>query len=392
MSNSPKSDVVQYARELAHKIIIADGHIDVPMRLARTAAPDGSLTEDIAQSTDAGDFDYPRARMGGLDAPFMSIYVPASFQRSGGARAKADALIDQVESIIAAAPDKFAAATSVDAIVRNFQRGLISLPLGIENGAAIEDELANLQHFFDRGVRYVTLTHSENNLICDSSYSTMRTWNGLSPFGRQCVDEMNRLGIMIDVSHVSDETFFQVAEQSAAPFIASHSSCRHFTPGFERNMSDEMIARIADRRGIIMITFGSSFISAESRACFGARKAALAEYLQRTGSHPDSDEAMAFVADHDRANPKRFATVAQVADHIEHAIGIAGIDHVGLGSDFEGVGDSLPIGLKDVAGYPNLLAVLVERGHTDADLEKICSGNLFRVWREVESVASGQLT
>lgn len=379
---------MEQARALAQRIIIVDGHVDVPFRLAKSAADDGSLTEDISERTEAGDFDYPRALLGGLDAPFMSIYVPAEFQHSGGARAKADALIDSVESIIAASPHKFAPATSVAEIQRNAGRGLISFPLGIENGAALEGDLANLQHFFDRGVRYVTLTHSENNAICDSSYAAERTWNGLSPFGREVVAEMNRLGIMIDVSHISDEAFFQVAALSRAPVIASHSSCRHFTPGFERNMSDDMIVRLAQTGGLVMINFGSTFISAESRAYFAARKAALAAYLERAGAEPNSPEADAFLAEHDRAHPKCFATVEQVADHVDHVVKLVGLDHVGLGSDFEGVGDSLPIGLKDVSGYPNLFAILLARDYSDDDIEKISSGNLFRVWRDVEACAS----
>ena len=205
------------------------------------------------------------SKKGGLDAPFMSIYIPASYQEEGGAKSLADSLIDMVYAIAAAHPDKFEVAKSPKEVQRQFKQGKISLPMGMENGAPVEDELGNLKHFKDRGISYITLTHSKDNQICDSSYDTTRTWNGLSPFGRQVVAEMNKVGIMIDISHVSDSTFYQVMELSTVPCIASHSSVRHFTPGFERNMNDDMIRLLGEKGGVIQINFGSAFLDGEIR-------------------------------------------------------------------------------------------------------------------------------
>ena len=228
---APETDFRAEAMLLAQETLIVDTHIDLPYRLHEK--PD-----DVAVRTEDGHFDLERAREGGLDAAFMSIYVPASLQETGGGRELADELIDLVEDIVTQAPDSFAIASSVDDLRALFAEGVFALPLGIENGTAIEDDLAAVQHFYDRGVRYITLSHSEPNLICDSSYSTDRPSGGLSPFGREVVAEMNRLGIIVDISHVTDDTFYQAIELSKAPMIASHSCCRHFTPGFERNMTD----------------------------------------------------------------------------------------------------------------------------------------------------------
>lgn len=342
------SENEQKAKRLAQETIIVDTHVDIPYRLK-------DEWEDISVATDGGDFDYPRAKEGGLNAPFMSIYIPARYQDTGGAKAAADSLIDMMEGIAADHPDKFAIAASPEEIETQFEEGLISLPMGIENGAAIEDDLDNLTHFFDRGIRYMTLTHSQDNLISDSSYDTTYVHNGISSFGEDVIHEMNRLGMMVDVSHISDSAFYDVMDISEAPVIASHSSCRHFTPGFERNMSDEMIEALAENGGTIMINFGSNFLEQESR-------------------ESDSDNY-------------HYSTVSKVADHIDHVVDLVGIDHVGIGSDYDGVGDTLPTGLKDVSTYPNLFKELLDRGYSEEDIEKISHGNIFRVWNEVAAIA-----
>ena len=226
------------ANELAQKFIITDGHIDVPWRLNKGY-------EDLSVRTKTGDFDYPRAKEGGLDVPFMSIYIPSSYIESGGAKEKADSLIDMVNQMADKDPDKFEVAYSLADANRIFKEGKIALPMGMENGVGIEDDIKNLKYFYDRGIRYITLTHSKDNLICDSSYDDSDdTWGGLSPYGRKVVKEMNRLGIMVDVSHVTDEVINQVMDMSDVPVIASHSSCRHFTKGWERNMGDAEIRRL----------------------------------------------------------------------------------------------------------------------------------------------------
>ncbi len=383
----PSSDLYAKAQRLAKEFIIVDGHIDLPYRLNRSKDKDGKLTENVNERTKKGDFDHPRAVAGGLDAPFMSIYVPARYQKSGGAKKLADSLIDLVNGVIKGGPDKFAKAHSVADVKKNFTAGRISLPMGIENGAAIEGDLSNLAHFHRRGVRYITLAHSEDNRICDSSYDDRRTWKGLSPFGKKVVAEMNRLGIMIDVSHLSDETFFQIMDLSETPVIATHSSARAFTPGWHRNMGDQAIKLLAQKGGVIMINFGSGFIEKNSNRDYVARRNTLRAF-RRISKIPRRDpRGRAFRKEYDKIHPFKFSTVEVVADHIDYVVRLAGIDHVGLGSDFDGLGNTLPVGLKDASMYPNLFRILLERGYSEEDIKKISSDNVFRVWRKVEEFA-----
>jgi membrane dipeptidase len=345
--------------------------------------------EDISVRTESGDFDYPRAREGGLNAPFMSIYVPAELQDTGGARAYADRLIDLVEKFASDWPDKFAIARSPADVRRLFAAGIMALPMGMENGAPIEDDLANVAHFHRRGIRYITLTHSKNNQICDSSYEKERKWEGLSPFGREVVREMNRVGIMIDVSHLTDATVWQVIELSTAPVIASHSSCRKFTPGWERNMDDESIRLLAGKGGVIQINFGSAFLDEAANKQSVKLWDDLSRFREENGLSSDDPRVEEFRDAYFRDNPKIYAELSDVVDHIDHVVRLVGVEHVGLGSDFDGVGDSLPAGLKDVSGYPNLIRALLERGYDEQDIRKICGENLLRVWAEVERTAAG---
>ena len=361
----------QKAVDLAHRYIILDGHVDVPYRLK-------NKWEDVGEKTKEGDFDYPRAKEGGLDVPFMSIYIPAS-KENNGAKLLADTLINMVESFATKWPDKFSIPASVDDVRTAFAAGKISLPMGMENGAPIEGDLKNVSYFYKRGIRYITLTHSKNNHICDSSYDPEHKWNGLSPFGNELVLEMNKVGIMVDVSHISDSTFYQVMRLSKAPVIASHSSCRYFTPGFERNMDDAMIKLLAQKGGVIQINFGSTFLDNEVRKNFDANRKKLSELDDAHDEHA-IDELWKKIG-------KRFADVTDVANHIDHVVKLVGIDFVGLGSDFDGVGNSLPVGLKDASQYPNLVYELLKRGYSEEDIAKICSGNVLRVWSKVEQVA-----
>jgi membrane dipeptidase len=376
------------ANEIAHKYIITDGHVDLPYRLD---VRNFKLTKEfigIPIETDKGDFDYVRAKKGGLDAPFMSIYIPASFQENGGAKMFADSLIDMVQKIIEAHPDNFTKGDSPADCEKAFAEGKIALPMGMENGAPIMDDLANVQHFYDRGVRYITLTHSKVNQICDSSYDTIRTWNGLSPFGIEVVEEMNKVGIMVDISHVSDSTFYQVMELAKAPCIASHSSCRKFVPGFERNMDDDMIKLLGKNNGVICINFGSTFLDVKFRKKQDEDREKLSGILTEKGLEASDSLAEPIIEQFKKDNPRLFSDVEMVANHIDHVVKLAGIDHVGLGSDFDGVGDSLPVGLKDVSQFPNLVKVLLQRGYSEEDIAKICYQNVFRVWSEVEKVAA----
>lgn len=381
-STDTKADTRDEANRIAQASIIVDTHIDVPYRLEKTPA-------DVSLATESGDFDYPRARKGGLNAAFMSIYTPASLEAEGGAKEAADKLIDIVEGIVEHSPEKFAIARSPSDVRRQFAAGLISLPLGMENGSPIEGDLANLQYFFERGIRYITLAHSLSNHISDSSYDEHRQWNGLSEFGIEVVAEMNRLGIMVDVSHITDDAFWQVIESSSAPVIASHSSARHFTPGFERNMSDDMIKALAEKGGVIQINFGSSFITAEARDYSTALMEAGKAYAAERPDFSETDLYRQFPAIYAVEHGEMpYATIDNVLDHIDHIVTLTSIDNVGLGSDFEGVGDSLPIGLKDVSAYPGLIEGLLDRGYSEADIQKILGENLLRVWQAVEDYAA----
>jgi len=368
------------AERLAKKLLVVDTHVDAPYRWNEEPI-------DISVAAENRDFDYPRAVEGGLDAPFMSIYVPASYQETGGGKELADTLIGWVESLEAENPEKFAVARSPRDLTENFKAGRISLPMGMENGAPIE-ELSDLEYFHGRGIRYITLTHSENNQICDSSYAEEKKWGGLSPYGREVVAEMNRVGIMIDVSHVSDQAFDQVMELTRAPVIASHSSCRKFTPGWERNMSDEMIRELARNGGVIQINFGSAFLDEEARAQSTEYWGAVRDHAAKNELESGDPELEAFRGSYWENKEKIYADLSDVIAHIDHVVSLVGVDHVGLGSDFDGVGDSLPTGLKDVSEFPNLIRALLEAGYSEGDVAKIASGNLLRVWREVERVAS----
>ena len=372
-------EVTEKAKQLAQQNIIIDSHIDVPYRLEEKWV-------DVTKATKGGDFDYPRAKQGGLNAPFMSIYIPASLDNSDTSTKLADKLIDYVEAIVGRAPDKFAVATSTAEVEQQFAKGLISLPLGMENGSPIQGDLANLHHFYERGIRYITLAHSQANHISDSSYDLRRKWKGLSPFGKELVQEMNKVGVLIDISHVSDAAFYQAIELSKTPVIASHSSLRAFTPGFERNMDDEMIKALGKNGGVIQINFGSTFVTKRANAWSNSRSAMAKKLQEKFGE--DKEKLKSAMTKYINDNPLPYATLDSVLDHIDHVVQLIGIDHVGIGSDYDGVGDSLPTDLKDVSTYPNLIQGLLNRGYSDSQVVKILSGNFLRVWKANEEYAA----
>jgi len=377
--DSPSYTASAKAVKIAQETIIVDGHIDVPYRVKNKWV-------DVTKGTEGGDFDYPRAVKGGLNAPFMSIYVPASLDNSPESTQLAHLLIDSVEAIVSRAPDKFAIAKSTSDVKAHFDKGLISLPMGMENGSPIQGDLSNLKAFYERGIRYITLAHSQSNHISDSSYDLRRQWKGLSPFGKTLVTEMNNIGIMLDISHVSDDAFYQVIELTKVPVIASHSSLRRFTPGFERNMNDDMVKALGENGGVIMINFGSSFVTKEAGKWRAGLTQARKAVIEAEGE--DSPKLDNFEAKYRQTVAYPYSTLDEVLDHIDHVVALVGIEHVGIGSDYDGVGDSLPIGLKDVASFPNLVQGLLDRNYSRADIEKILSGNLLRVWAQVEAYAS----
>jgi membrane dipeptidase len=381
---------LQAAKEIAQSTIVVDGHVDLPYRMKVGGFTLKREVLDVSVRTPDGNFDYPRAKEGGLDAPFMSIYIPAANQAIRGAsKALADTLIAMTERVAATFPDQFAMAYSPADVRANFAKGLVSLPMGMENGAGIEDDLANVAYFHRRGIRYITLTHGKDNLIGDASYDTTATYGGLSAFGEKVVAEMNRVGIMVDLSHVSDNTFRDALAITKVPVIASHSSARKFTPGFERNMSDELIQGLAKNGGVMMINFGGAFLDSAYTAGTAQVREHLVNWLAENKLSRSDPQAKQYIEEY-TAKYTPFPTVARVADHFDHVVSLVGIDYVGLGSDYDGVGDSLPTGLKDVSMFPNLFAELLRRGYTKEDLEKICYKNIFRVWQAVEDFASAQ--
>ena len=348
------------SEDLAKKLTILDMHIDTPYRLWRQNL-NGDEIDDISKRTLKGDFDYPRAVSGGLNVPFFSIYTPASTQIDSTSHEMAVSLISMIEDIVTLHSDKFFIVKSTSDI-ELLDRERLGIAFGMENGAPIEGDLSRVQFYHDKGIRYITLTHSKSNHISDSSYDENHQWEGgLSSFGKELIREMNKVGIMVDISHVSDKAFYESIEISEVPVIASHSSLRHFTPGFERNVSDDMLIKLASKGGVISINFGSSFLT----------KKALEYRRNREGPYP-------------------FADVTDVVDHIDRVVNLVGIDHVGIGSDYDGVGDTLPSNLKDVSTFPNLISELLTRGYTEEDIEKILSGNIIRVWKEVEDFANGR--
>ena len=364
------------AEKLSKENIIIDGHIDLPFRLYKKNL---LFEKNIKLNREtSGNFDIPKAIRGGLDSPFMSIYIPSE-KNFDEAYDLANNLIDLVDNIIKSNQKNLAHANGPSDIKRNFIDNKISLPMGMENGSAIGNDINNIRYFFNRGIRYITLTHAKNNQICDSSYDKKRTWNGLSDFGVEAIKEMNKVGMMVDISHVSDKTFYDVLKISEKPLIATHSSPRKFTPGFERNMSDEMIKDLANNGGVIMMNFGSSFVNQKSNKIFSQIDKRVRLYKTKNKIISDNLELEKYKNNLiNEMNP--FASLEDVVESIDHVYKLVGVDHIGFGSDFDGLGNSLPKGLKDVSMYPNIIEKLLKKNFSEKDIKKICSENLFRVW------------
>jgi membrane dipeptidase len=379
--NKPEDEYLRRAKALLATTPIVDTHIDFPWHLVEHKKWYTPGYTAFALKNPEGDFDWERAKKGGLYGPFMSIYIPASFQKEPGrSKQVADSLIDMVHAIVKDYHDKFALAPRADDILTNFKKGIISLPMGMENGSPL-DKIEDVAYFHQRGIRYVTLTHGKDNHISDSSYDTLHTHHGLSDYGREVVREMNRVGIMVDVSHLSDEAIMDVLEVAKKPLIATHSACRHFTPGFERNLPDSLIQAIAKTGGVVQVPFSQYFLGGKVRDAW--KKADEEREARKIPEH--GPEALAFYQEYGKKNGEPFwISVSVIADHIDHIKNLVGIDFVGLGSDFDGVGLALPPDLDDADEYPNLIAELLRRGYSDEDVRKICSGNVLRVWRANE--------
>ena len=382
---APFAHAQDAATKLAQDAIIVDTHIDAPGILMDTWADLGVEAKDR-------EFDHPKSRAGGLDVAFMSICTSPKQDADGSAWHVANQMIDGVEALVQRHPGKFAILASPKDAARLIEGGRVLLPMGMENGAPLGDKLQNVQFFFDRGVRYITLAHSGNNRLADSSYARTKQWNGLSPFGRDVVREMNRLGMIVDVSHLGDASAKEAIALSRVPVIASHSAFRHFTPDFERNISDDIAKAVAAKGGVIQIPFGTAFIDPASAADTQARFRAIDAFdrnnaaLKAQGQPPK--DRVAFDKAWDAAHPVRASTLAQVLDQIDYGVKLLGIDHVGIGSDFDGVDGELPAELKTVTDFPHLVAGLQARGYNDADIRKILGGNLLRAWGAIEDGAA----
>jgi membrane dipeptidase len=334
--------------------------------------------------------DIPRMKIGGMGAQFFAVYVAASYVEGNHAANRTLQMIDTVRhDIIARYPDTFVYATTAADIRRAHQQGKIAALLGIEGGHAIEDSVRLLRDYFDLGVRYMTLTHSNSNHWADSSGDTNKPNNGLSPLGREIVAEMNRLGMIVDISHVSDKTFWDALEVSKAPIFASHSSCRAISPA-PRNMTDEMIAALGKKGGVIQINFSCDFLNPEVFRANEANRAAMVkmrnELAKKYENDPQGLQKAMREARAATGQTQQRATLADVVKHINHAVAIAGVDAVGLGSDFDGIGCA-PEGLDSVDKWPSLTRALLEEGYSAEEIRKIYGENTLRLMSEVERVA-----
>jgi membrane dipeptidase len=332
--------------------------------------------------------DFPRMRKGGVDASFFAVYTSNSLLPDAATRRALEmvaAIFDAVEH----ASDVAAIALSPEEAYENKKKGLISIYLGMENGAPIQKSLSLLRLFYRLGIRYMTLTHCGNNEICDSSSAPEKRWGGLSPFGRKVIAEMNRLGMLIDVSHISDESFWDCIRYSEAPLVATHSCCRAIA-NVPRNMSDEMIRAVAENGGVVQINFYPFFLD----DTFTSEEKALtdrfddADYAWRDNpSSPDLQKTLAQAAEK-QAGIRR-VSYKRVVDHIDHAVEIAGVDHVGIGSDFDGI-NVTPEGLEDISMLPVLTEEMIRRGYSEQSIRKILGENFLNVMKKARDVAEGR--
>ncbi|HYJ95525.1 MAG TPA: dipeptidase [Vicinamibacterales bacterium] len=379
----PDEAVAARARELHARAIVVDTHDDTTMRLLSDPA------FDLGARNSTGSIDISRMRQGGLDALFFSIYMPGDVT---GPLAVKRALqqIDKVREAVRAHPRELMLATSVTDIRRAAAERKIAALMGMEGGHMIDADLGVLRVYAALGVRYMTLTHSRNTTWADSS-GDMAAHNGLTPFGKDVVRELNRLGVMVDVSHVSDKTFYDTLEVTTAPVIASHSSCRAISNS-PRNMTDDMLRALAKNGGVIMINYNAGFISEAFRTA--QPPAGVQAQLDGAAKQCGEDEAC-LILDwsriyHEAMSNRQMPAVTwvEIVDHIEHAVKVAGIDHVGLGSDFDGA--IMPLGMEDASKLPKITGELLKRGYSERDVTKILGGNLLRVMEQTALRRTGR--
>jgi membrane dipeptidase len=382
LSQASTSGVSPHAKDVHDRAIVIDSHDDTTQRL---------LSEkgfDIGARHTNGNIDIPRMREGGLDALFFSIWVPSDLTGPPAVK-KAMDLIDSVRAAARRHPNDLVLATSAAEIRRAAADHKIAALMGMEGGHMIDDDLGLLRDYAALGVRYLTLTHFKNNDWADSS-TDKPAHNGLTPFGKDVVRELNRLGVMVDISHVADKTFYDAVATSTAPVIASHSSCRAISH-HARNMTDDMLRALAKNGGVVMINYEVSFLSEEYRVANEKLNGDVVSQLAAMSKKCGGDEACSTLEtariNTEAMNSGKLPKVSweKIIEHIDHAVKVAGVDHVGLGSDFDGA--TMPIGMEDASKLPKITDALLKKGYSDADVTKILGGNLLRVMEAVEHAA-----
>ncbi len=359
-------------------MFILDSHCDTPSQIHRL--------RDLSLDNPYAHVDFPKLKRGGLDGVFFAIYVPASLD-SQEAYVYANTLINQVDQSLKANSEIAIKTYSTKEAFKNKKNNKISIFLGLENGSAIGESFDLLNSFYNKGVRYLTLCHSSHNLICDSCAPNVPKWGGLSPFGSGLITEMNKLGMLVDVSHISDESFYDVIKLSKAPVVATHSCCRALA-NHPRNMTDDMIKALAKNGGVIQVNFypvflddGFSIVLNES----GLEK--KSEFIEEAfiNNPEDSAKREAWYKVLDELSALRRPSYKRIVDHIDHIVSLVGIDYVGLGSDFDGIAVT-PYGMDDISQYPKIFLELENRGYSYEEIKKIVGGNFLRVLQEVESL------
>ncbi len=380
MTTDPNSEI-QRARALHDKIPLIDGHNDLPWQYRKVA--DNALSKiDIAQHQPGLHTDIPRLREGGVGGQFWSVYIPQALPKGEHVRATMEQ-IDVVYNMLRQWPDTFQLSLTADDVEAAFDSGKIGSLIGIEGGHSIDNSLGALRMFHRLGARYMTLTHFKNVDWADSCTDEPKV-DGLSQFGREVVREMNRLGMLVDLSHVHADTMRAALDTSDAPIVFSHSSARAIT-GHPRNVPDDVLERVKENDGVVMVSFVPGFVSQQTYEHGLARDAEKARLEAQSDSSDESVEAGLKAWDAD--NPEPRATVSDIADHIDRIREKAGINHIGIGSDYDGI-TSVPEGLEDVSKYPVLTAELLRREYSEEDILKILGGNILRLMRAVENAAT----
>jgi membrane dipeptidase len=370
---------------ILREVPLIDGHNDLPWQYrerAKNQLGKIDLSQDQSKLEKALHTDIARLRQGRVGGQFWSVYVPTSLKGADAVQATFEQ-IDVVHRIDAAYPETFALALTADDIVRIHKGGRIASLIGVEGGHSINNSLGTLRMLYRAGARYMTLTHSDNVDWADSATADPKH-DGLTAFGKVVVGEMNRLGMLVDLSHVSPATMHDALDTTAAPVIFSHSSARALT-GHQRNVPDDVLQRMKANGGVVMVTWVPSFVSEKVRLHNAGRDAEEARLKALFDGEPQNVKSG--LETWDKANPHPSATITDVADHIEHVMRIAGEDHAGIGADLDGI-SSTPIGLESVADYPKLFAELLRRGHSEAQLKKLAGENVLRALRAAEAVAS----